>query len=146
MAKQFNIGPIKQAFVRALRSNATLTAAVGSEGFHEGVTPPNVEYPFIVYSVVVASRSYTFGGDYTMIATIDEFAVSDDQVVAHNLDQALYEGLQDAVLDFSGTTSNPANEPSTLLCRRITDLSLVDRDGAGNKVYQVGGSFQIWAA
>ena len=46
---------MKQALVRLLRSNGSLvSAAIG--GFHQGVAPQKVKYPFVVYSFVSAPR------------------------------------------------------------------------------------------
>ena len=137
------VGPVKQAFVRALREITALKAVIGSDGIHEGVALEETAYPFVTYSLVGAARERQFGNTGFLIATFNCWVWSDDQVEAHNLDQLILDGLDDAVLNFSGTV--PAgDEPSTLLCRRMADMSLADVDDAGNKVYRVGGSYQVW--
>ena len=73
-------------------------------------------------------------------AMFDVFIVSDDQVEAHTLDQLVITGLHDKVLDLDVGSSGQTN----LYCRRTADLSLVDLDDAGEKVYQIGGSYSIW--
>lgn len=139
------IGSIKQAFVRSLRDISALKAAVGSTGFHEGIALVGEDYPYVVYNVAVTYRSRMFGTEGTLKTTIDVMAASNDQVEAHNLDQLILDGLEDASLNFSGIDSiTPGSEPSTLLCHRLYDLSSVDLDEAGNKVYLVGGSYAIW--
>jgi len=41
-------------------------------------------------------------------------------------------------------TTTSGYEPSSLLCHRIMDMSFADLDDAGNKIYRVGGNYQIW--
>jgi hypothetical protein len=80
-----------------------------------------------------------------IVTTVDIWAVSDDQVEAHNLDQLILDGMENITLDFSGIGSiAEGDEPSTLLCRRLRDLSFAGIDDAGNKVYRAGGTYQIW--
>jgi hypothetical protein len=136
MMAQTTIAPIKQAIVKALRADAALKAALNNE-IHEAVAPRDVEYPYLVYDVVWARHDYRWGGD-TLETGFDIVVVSDDQVEAHNLDQSVFTVLQDAALDLgsSGQTK--------LLCRRRSDSSTADIDRAGKKVYQVGGTYEIW--
>lgn len=137
------VGPIKQAFVRALRNITALKAAVGSDNFYEGVALTGTQYPYVTYSVGSAYRSRQFGTEGLMKVSIDCWVVSDDQVEAHNLDQLLLDGMEDVQLDFTGTTTSGL-EPSSLLCHRSIDMSFVALDDAGNKVYRAGGNYQIW--
>lgn len=134
-----NVGPVKQAFVRALRDITALKAAVGSDGFHEGIALPNPKYPFVVYTVASSRRRYTWDPGSILISTFDVFVISGDQVEAHNLDQLILTGMQDKSLTF-----DQGSEQSTMLCRRYMDLSFVDVDDAGKKVYQVGGTYSVW--
>ena len=137
------VGPIKQAFVRALRDITALKAAVGSDGFYEGIALAGASYPYVVYSLGSMYRSRQFGNEGSLKASIDCWVVSRDQVEAHNLDQLVLDGMEDVTLDFTGTVTS-GYEPSTLLCHRTSDMSLTNLDDAGNKVYQVGGNYQIW--
>lgn len=139
------VGPLKQAFVRALRDITDLKSAVGSDGIHESVVLPGVDYPFVVYDAASESYEYDFDGGIAR-ASVDVTVVSNDSVQAGNLDQLIANGLQDKVLDFSSTTLVPSAEPSTLHCRRLVSWSLADFDGEGNRVYQVGSTYQIWTA
>ena len=137
------VGPIKQAFVRALRNIAALKSAVGSDNFYEGIALTGTQYPYVIYSVGSAYRSRQFGTEGMMKVSVDCWIVSDDQVEAHNLDQLLLDGMEDVRLDFTDTTLS-GNEPSSLLCHRIQDMSFASLDDAGNKVYRVGGNYQLW--
>lgn len=136
MTAPTGVAPVKQALVKALRANAALKAAVSNE-IHEGVVPRDAEYPYLVYDVVYAPHEYYWGGSSLRVG-FDIFIVSDDQVEAHNLDQSVADTLHDAVLDLgsSGQTG--------LYCRRRADMSSADLDAAGKKVYQMGGTYEIW--
>lgn len=138
------VGPLKQALVRALRASTALKAMVGSEGIDEGVSLTGVTYPRVVYSVAMSERIRQFGNEGHKVATVYVWAVSDDPVEANNLDQLILEALDDVELNFTDIDAVDENEPSTLFCRRLRDLSLVELDDAGSKVYQVGGQHQIW--
>jgi hypothetical protein len=116
---------------------------VGSDGFYEGIALSGSKYPYVIFSIGSVYRSRQFGIDGMLKASIDTWVVSDDQVQAHNLDQLLLNGMEDVQLDFTDTTLS-GYEPSSLLCHRISDMSLADLDDAGNKVYLIGGNYQIW--
>lgn len=135
------VGAQKQAFVRALRNISALTAAVGSDGIYEGVVTRGVEYPFVVYTVSFSVRSYDWSHRSLMRTGFDVLVVSDDQVVAHNLDQAIIDGMKNVVLD---SFFEASSGQSTLFCRRISDMSSAGTDGEGEKVYQVGGTYAVW--
>jgi hypothetical protein len=135
------IGAQKQAFVRALRNITALTTAIGSDGIHEGVVTRGVEYPFVVYSVSFSVRSDDWGHRSLMRTGFDVVVVTDDQVEAHNLDAAILNGLKDVIFD---PLFDPGSGQSTLFFRRIADTSSVGRDGEGEKVYSVGGTYTLW--
>jgi len=135
------IGAQKQAFVRALRNISALTAAIGNDGIYEGVVTRGVEYPFVVYSVSFSVRSEDWSHRSMMRTGFDVVVVSDDQVVAHNLDQAIIDGMKDVNLN---TFFESSSGQSTLYCRRVSDTSFAGRDGEGEKVYQVGGTYAVW--
>jgi hypothetical protein len=136
------IGAVKQAFVRALRDITALKAAVGSDGIDEGVVPQGTAYPRVVYTVLPSRKQRDFGSTGMGIYTIAAEIVSDDQAEAHTLDQLMLEGMEDVLLDFSSITGL-SEEPTTLLCHRLRDLSFAEKDDAGNTVYRVGGDYQI---
>lgn len=130
------IAPVKQAIVKALRDHSALKAAVKNE-FHEAVAPRDVDYPYVVYQVHYAPHEYYWGGD-TIKVGFDIFVISDDQVEAHTLDQYVIDALQDKALNLGSSGQ------SVLFCRRMTDISSVDLDEAGKKVYQMGGIHEVW--
>jgi len=68
--------------------------------------------------------------------------VSDDQVVAHSLDEAILNGLKDVALN---TYFEPSSGQSTLFFKRVGDTSFAGRDGEGEKVYQIGGTYVLWS-
>jgi hypothetical protein len=131
------VAPVKQAIVKALRDNVALKALVGSDGINEGTEPRSVDYPYIVYSIVHTYRDWD-GTNVTLVTDVDLWSISDSQVQAHTLDQLVADSLEEKVLDLgsSGQTS--------MLCRRIGDLSSLDIDGAGTRVYQMCGIYRVW--
>jgi hypothetical protein len=102
---------------------------------HEGVAPLDTGYPWLVYSLHYAP-AFEAWGSTILQAGFDIFVFSRGQVEARNLDQLVVDALHDAALSVDGQ--------STLFCRRTEDLSSVDVDGEGQKVYQVGGIYEIW--
>lgn len=133
------IAPIKQALVRALRADTALKALVGSDGINEGTEPRDADYPYIVYSITHAYREWD-GTNVSLVTDVDVWSISDSQVQAHTLDQLVAGALEEKVLDFSGLGSGQ----TSLLCRRIGDLSLTDVDGAGTRIYQMAGIYRVW--
>jgi hypothetical protein len=132
-----SIAPIKQAVVKALRDSSALKAGVNNE-FHEGLSPRDIDYPYCIYEVVWAVRSYDSTSNMIR-AGVEVWIVSDDQVQAQNLDALVIGALQDKSLSFgtSGLTER--------YCRRVSDTSTAGVDDAGRKVYQIGGTHEIWA-
>jgi len=128
------VAPIKRALVAEMRSNLTLKSAAKG-GFHEGFAAEKVDYPFVVYNHVPTPYEY----DWTSVmipATFDVFVFHWNPVEANNLDALVVATLHDADLAVDGQT--------TLYCRRVADLSSTDVDEEGKKIYQVGGTYQIW--
>lgn len=134
MAAPSNIQPIFQALIRTLRSNATLKAAVA--GFYEGAAPAGTAYPYVTYHLAGGGDTWEFG-DVTKKPVVAVQVWGDDQVEARNLDQLCLDTLWDAELSI--------DQQSTLLCRRVHDISNVNAEGSGQKVYQVGGMYRIWS-
>lgn len=126
--------PIAQALVRILRNNSTLKAAV--TGFWEGQAPNDLEYPFLTYQLLPSGRDeWAFGS----LMKRPRFTVSiwgTDQVQARNLDQLISDILWDADLAM--------DEQSTMLVRRVEDISMSYPAGTGRRVYQVGGDYTVW--
>lgn len=133
------IAPVKQALVRALRDDTALKALVGSDGINEGTSPRSAAYPYIVYSIVTSYREYD-GTGMMLVTDVDVWSISDDQVQAHTLDQLVNDSLEDKTLQFEG-----ASGQSSLSCRRIGDLSSLDVDGAGHRIFQMGATYRIWS-
>lgn len=132
------VAPVKQALVRALRDNSSLTDLVGSDGINEGVEPRKSGYPYVIYSVIYSRRDWD-GTNMTLITEMDVWSISDSQVQAHTLDQLVADALEFKVLNIGDIS-----EQISLNCQRIGDLSSVDLDGEGNRVFQMGGSYRIW--
>ena len=133
------VAPVKQAFVEKLRTNLALKAMVTSDGINEGASPRGGDYPYIIYSVVHSYREHD-GTNVTLVTDIDVYSVSNDTVEANTLDQLVADTLEDANLDFS--VAGP--EQTSLLCRRIGDLSSVDVDAAGTRIYSMCGIYRVW--
>lgn len=133
------VAPVKQALVRALRDNQSLKDMVGADGINEGISPRATEYPHIVYVVTYSTRDWD-STNMTLITDVDVWSISDDQVEAHTLDQLVNDALEDADLDFSNIDTGQYS----LHCRRIGDLSSLDADDAGHRIYQMGGIYRIW--
>jgi len=126
-------GTTARALVSTLRANATLKAAV--TGFYEAITPNDVEFPYVTYDLYGSTSKWDFSGAIYKPKFVVQIW-SDDQVQARTLDQLVNDTLWDADLGLS--------EQSTLLCRRVKDVSRVNDAGQGQRIYQVGGIYQIW--
>jgi len=133
------VAPIKQALVATLRANNTLRSAVS--GIHEGFAPRKVAYPFVTYNFLPTSYNYDSSG-LMFITAVDVYVYSENSVEANNLDGLVFTILQDA--DLMAVLDDGVTEQTTLICRRIADISSDDVDEEGKKVYQVGGSYAIW--
>lgn len=129
------VAPIARAIVQTLRGNVALKAAL-TGGIHEGIAPIGTNYPWLTYGLHYGPTERAWGS-VLLTPGWDIFVFSRDQVEARNLDQLVMEALDDAALSIEGQ--------STLLCRRILDMSSADVDEEGEKVYQVGGVFETWA-
>ncbi len=131
-----SIAPIKQGLVKALRAHSALKAGISNE-IHEAIAVEGTPYPHLIYQFVYSPYTYTWGS--VMIrAGVDVWIYSRDQVEAHNLDQLVIEALEDVVLDLGGSGQ------VSLYSHRTADLSSAFLDGQGTKVYQVGGTFELW--
>lgn len=125
---------IVQGLVSAIRANTTLrTALVG--GIHEGFSAEDLDYPFAVY-VVVATPYEDDHTSRTTVMLVDVTVFSRNQVEASNLDESMGQTLDGASITVSGQTS--------LICYRVADIRMTDVDEEGQKVYGVGGSYEIW--
>jgi len=125
---------IDQGLVRAVR-NASAYSSLN--GIFPGFAPEKVDYPFATYNRV-ASPYEDDWSNRTIIALYDVFVFARaDEVAAKELDQSIADALDGAQLTVDGMT--------TLICRRISDApSFEDVDEEGKKIYQVGGSYEIW--
>ncbi len=130
------IAPIKQGLVKALRDNAVLKAAVHNDS-HEAFAPESTYFPFIIYQFVYSPYAYDWGG-LMIRAGVDVWVYHRSQVEAHNLDALVTTAVQDVTLDLTGSGQR------TLFSRRVADLSSAYLDESGTKVYQVGGTFELW--
>jgi hypothetical protein len=124
---------IRRALVQAVRA----APAYGSlKGIFRGFAPEETEYPFATYNQVAAPYEDDWS-NRMMIAAFDVFVFSRNEVEAGDLDQALADALDGAALTVENMT--------TLICHRISDIPVPpDPDDEGKKVYQVGGTYEIW--
>jgi len=128
---------ILRSLVQRIRADTALRASLVG-GIHEGFSPePIVRYPMAIIVPVVMSYESTWTSR-AIVALYDVTVYSRSQVEASNLDQSMLEQLDAAVLTPEGQTS--------LICRRISDLRNTDVDEEGQKVYGVGGSYEIWTS
>lgn len=127
------VANIKQALVAAMRANNPLKNAVS--GFYEGFAPPTTAYPFVVYSMVYAPYDFAWGS-VTIRTAFDISVYAENPVDANNIDALALAALHNVALSVTGQ--------STLICRRVGDLSSQDVDEEGKKIYQVGGTYEIW--
>lgn len=134
MAVSGNLSPIKQALVQALRANAALKAVVTGD-IHEGFAPPKTKFPHIVYSIAYAPIDYLWGS-MMMELGVDVVVFAENSVDADNIDALVFTTLHDAELRVT--------EQSTLICRRVSSISLPESNEEGKKIYQVGGTYEIW--
>lgn len=134
---------IIRAFVQTVRAqNAAFEAMVATvgvhtafHGIHEGVAPPETEYPFLTYQMVYAP----YDDDRTkriIRAGVDLSAWSDNAVEASNLDQLATQVIEDQLA--------PVNGQTTLYARRISGIRLPEIDEKGDRIYRVGGQYEIW--
>lgn len=127
--------PIKRGVVRHARSNGPLKAALIG-GIHEGFAPEKVKYPFMAYNLVAAPYGNLWGSR-VIVALVDIMAFAENGVDASNVDQLILDAFDGAQLTVDGQ--------STLICRRVADLpGGPDVDSEGKKIYQIGGSYEIW--
>ena len=136
MAVLVTVAPVKRAIVQALRASAPLTAAIAG-GIHEGIAPRKIKYPFIVYQLVAAPYNRQWGG-VIIEAMFDVTVYAENPVDANNIDALITAALDEAVLVM--------DEQDNMLCRRIDDLPTgPDVDNEGRRIYQVGGTYSVWA-
>lgn len=128
-----SIAPVKQALVQTLRANGALKAAVN--GIHEGVAPQGTNMPYVVYSVAYAPLEYDWT-NVMQLAGFDIFVYAENSVDAGNIDQLVFDTLQDAALSVTGQT--------TLFCRRTGSLSGPEVNEEGRRVFQAGGTYEVW--
>ena len=135
MAAPQNLTPIIRGLVRTRKANTSLKDALAG-GMWEGVAPLSQPYPLLTYGR--QSGSDTWFHDSLLKRPGYNIAVWDtDLGQARNLDQLVLETLWDADLGI--------DQQSTVLCRRVMDLSSTHVDGSGDTVFQVGGIYEIWA-
>lgn len=122
--------------VQTLRANAPFAAAV--RGIFEGFAPENIDRDATFATYQLAAAPYE--DDWTnrmIVAAFDVFLFSRSQVDARNADQLAANALDGVAVVVEGQT--------TLICRRVADVPMPpDLDAEGKKVYQVGGSYELW--
>jgi len=126
---------IKRGLVRNARQNATLKAAIVG-GIHEGFAPVKTRYPFMVYNLVAAPYG-SLWGSRVIVALVDIWVYAENGVDASNVDQLILDAFDGSQFTVDGQ--------DTLICRRVADLpGGPDVDSEGKKIYQIGGSYEVW--
>ena len=124
---------IRQALVRAVRAASAYSSL---NGIFNGFAPEETEYPFATYNEIAAPYEDAWGSRM-IITAFDVFIFSRSEVEAGDLDQSLADALDGAQLTVEDQTA--------LICRRVNDIPIgPDLDEEGKKVYQVGGTYEIW--
>ncbi len=126
--------PIKRALVAQLRTSTALKAALPG-GIHEGFAPEKAPYPILIYNMAYSPYDYIWGS-VMIVGGVDLNIWSYSSVDANNIDALVMQTLNDAQLSVDGQT--------TLICRRVADLSSQDTDEEGRKLYMVGGTYEVW--
>jgi hypothetical protein len=127
--------PIKRGIVRNARASAPLKAALVG-GIHEGFAPEKVRYPFMVYTVLAAPYGDLWGSR-VIVAMAQMVVFAENGIDANNVDQLI-------VNAFDGSQFN-VDEQTTLICRRVSDIpGGPETDSEGKKIYQIGGTYEIW--
>lgn len=126
---------IKRGIVRNARANALLKAGIPG-GIHEGFAPEKTRYPFAVYNVLAAPYADLWGSRL-IVARVDILVFAETGVDANNVDQLVLDAFDGAQLSVDGQ--------ETLICRRTSDIpGGPDVDSEGKKIYQIGGTYEIW--
>jgi hypothetical protein len=126
---------IKRGVVRHARANAPLKAAIVG-GVHEGMAPAKIRYPFMVFNLVAAPYG-SLWGSRMIVALLDLMVYAENGVDANNVDQLILDAFDGSQFDVDGQT--------TLICRRVADIpGGPDIDSEGKKIYQIGGSYEVW--
>lgn len=107
-----------------------------SKWLHEGFAPEKVEYPFVTYAPFPTIPRLHLWGSLLVVARYDVKVFSRNSVEAENLDALIATVLDEAELSVAGQ--------STLICRRVADLRSPDVDEEGQKIYMVGGTYEVW--
>lgn len=127
----------RQALVRQLRSNLVLKDGLLGD-WTEGFAPQKTAFPRGIYQLHYAPSEYDWTGVVNIIG-FDVFIFSKNSAAeAASLYQLAFDSLQDARLYPTGQTS--------LSCRSVSNLSLIDNDAEGHVVYQTGGTWQAIVA
>ena len=86
---------------------------------------------------MVVSPYADLWGSRMIVAVVDVFAFARNPVDANNVDQLILNALDGAALSVDGQV--------TLICHRVADVGLPPAiDSEGRRVYQVGGSYEVW--
>lgn len=127
----------RQALVRQLRANLVLKDGLLGD-WTEGFAPQKTDFPLGVFALHYAPAEYDWTGVVNVVG-FDVFIFSKVSAAeAASLYQLAFDTLQDARLYPTGQTS--------LSCRSVSSLSLIDNDAEGHVVYQTGGTWQALQA
>ena len=127
---------VRQALIRQLRSNLVLAGELPGD-WGEGFDPQDAQYPLGVLSLHYDPVMYDWSGQVALVG-VDAVVFSKTVGEASRLAQLVYTSLHDARLTVSGQTS--------LSCRFMSGISLVDVDKEGKLVYEAGGVYEVRVA
>ena len=144
--------PVQRAIVQALRQNSGPESYVFPVGdyakpsragqqlagkwLHEGFAPEKAAYPIVTYQQWPTVPIDYLWGSVMLLARYDIKVFSKNSVEANNLFALVAAVMDDAELQVA--------EQSTLICRRVADLRSPDVDEEGQKIYMVGGTYEVW--
>lgn len=125
---------IWQALVRTIRGLNLDPPLTG--GIHRDTAPEPTPYPFVLIRPVTAPYVRDWTGRM-IVAVVDILVVSDNSVVAEELDQSIAEALDNAELAVEGQ--------SHMVTERTNDLVLPpEEDADKNRMFSAGGTYEIW--
>ena len=129
---------VRQALIRQLRSNLVLEAGMPGNRWGEGIDLQDTAYPLGLVTLHYDPVMYDWSGQVAMVG-VDVVVISkSDMGEASQLAQLAYTSLHDVRLTVSGQTS--------LSCRFMSGISLVDVDKEGKAVYEAGGVYEALVA
>lgn len=125
---------VDQSLVKSIRALSLNPALTG--GIHKGTAPEKTPYPFVLIRDVASPYVDDWSGR-VIIAVRDILVISDNSVVAEELDQSIAEALDNAALSVTGQDH--------MVTIRTNDLAIDPEEDADRvRVYAAGATYEIW--